>query len=81
MDDTKFLIIVDKNDYEVIDWSILDKVSELLSSAGYQLKCRTDFEGMCSYCDGVRKILEDSLGKIYDGSKNYTRTPLRELGE
>lgn len=25
-----------------------------------KIKCRTDFEGICDYCDGVRKVLKDT---------------------
>jgi hypothetical protein len=41
-----------------------------------KIKCRTDFEGMCDYCNGVRIL----LNKHIETPTKYSRTPIRELG-
>ncbi len=55
---TRYYEIESREDIEGEEIDIL--LDSLVSRYELKIKCRTDFEGMCDYCDGVRKILKDA---------------------
>ncbi len=55
---TRYYEIVSTEDVEGEEIDIL--LDSLVRRYELKIKCSTDFEGMCKYCDGVRKILKDA---------------------
>ena len=66
MEGTKFFIIENTDDETEVSWDdIEDEIRYLLDGHGYKVSIIMDYDGICKYCDGVRKIINDTNIKNY----------------